>query len=490
MPTLRRSAARDYSQACQILPRVAMPVAIARHKIARGQLLFFGQYPPSPCILGVPFPFRYPSSLPPCSISQNPVSLIVQKYGGTSVGNPERIRNVARRVLETQRAGHQVVVVVSAMSGETNHLIDLATAVCEGARPAEREMDVLLATGEQRTIALTSMAITALGGLAKSLTGAQAGIETDGVHTKARISNITPDEVHRLLDEGNIVIVAGFQGRTREGHITTLGRGGSDLTAIAMAAAVDADLCQIFTDVDGVYTCDPRVVPDARKIDELSYDEMLEMASSGSKVMQSRAVEFAKKFGVIFEVRSSLNDNPGTLVREEHMSMESVVIRGVSLERAQAKVTISGVADRPGTASRVFGALAQANLLIDMIVQNVSTTGATGVTDISFTLNEADLPQAEAALAPVLDDLGEGVRLLTEGQVAKLSVVGIGMRSHSGVAAEMFSALAKAGINIQMISTSEIKITVTVAEEKIDEAVRVIHDAFGLAGTGSNDSSA
>jgi len=409
------------------------------------------------------------------------VSLIVQKYGGTSVGDPERILNVARRILESQKAGHKVVAVVSAMSGETNKLIELASAVCQDSRPPDREMDVLLATGEQRTIALTSMAITALGGQAKSLTGAQAGIETDGVHTKARISNITPDEVHRLLDDGNIVIVAGFQGRTPDGHITTLGRGGSDLTAIAMAAAVDADLCQIFTDVDGVYTCDPRVVPDARKINELSYDEMLEMASSGSKVMQSRAVEFAKKFGVKFEVRSSLNDNPGTLVREEHMSMESVVIRGVSLERAQAKVTITGVSDQPGTAGRVFGALAKANLLIDMIVQNVSTTGVTGVTDISFTLNEADLKQAESALEPVLTDLGEGVRILTETKVAKLSVVGIGMRSHSGVAAEMFAALAKAGINIQMISTSEIKITVTVDEAQIDDAVRVVHDAFGLA---------
>ncbi len=413
-----------------------------------------------------------------------PVSLIVQKYGGTSVGDPERILNVARRILETQKAGHKVVAVVSAMSGETNKLIELAAAVCQDSRPPDREMDVLLATGEQRTIALTSMAITALGGQAKSLTGAQAGIETDGVHTKARISNITPDEVHRLLDDGNIVIVAGFQGRTADGHITTLGRGGSDLTAIAMAAAVDADLCQIFTDVDGVYTCDPRVVADARKIDELSYDEMLEMASSGSKVMQSRAVEFAKKFGVKFEVRSSLNDNPGTLVREEHMSMESVVIRGVSLERAQAKVTITGVSDQPGTAGRVFGALAEANLLIDMIVQNVSTTGVTGVTDISFTLNEVDLAQAESALEPVLADLGEGVRILTETKVAKLSVVGIGMRSHSGVAAEMFAALAKADINIQMISTSEIKITVTVAEAQIDDAVRVVHDAFGLAEAG------
>lgn len=411
------------------------------------------------------------------------MSLIVQKYGGTSVRDPERILNVARRILDTQKSGHKVVAVVSAMSGETNKLIELAAAVGQGGLPPDREMDVLLATGEQRTIALTSMAIIGLGGQAKSLTGAQAGIETDGVHTRARISNITPNEVHRLLDDGNIVILAGFQGRTVEGHITTLGRGGSDLTAIAMAAAIDADLCQIFTDVDGVYTCDPRVVPDARKINELSYDEMLEMASSGSKVMQSRAVEFAKKFGVIFEVRSSLNDNPGTLVREEHMSMESVVIRGVSLERAQAKVTITGVSDQPGTAGRVFGALAEANLLIDMIVQNVSTNGETGVTDISFTLNEADLTQAVATLEPVIVDLGKDVRILTETKVAKLSVVGIGMRSHSGVAAEMFAALAKAGINIQMISTSEIKITVTVAEAQIDDAVRVVHDAFGLGET-------
>ena len=409
--------------------------------------------------------------------SKESVSLIVQKYGGTSVGTPDRIRNVAKRILETQAEGHQVVAVVSAMAGVTNNLIKLADEVTGSETPSEREMDVLLATGEQTTIALTAMALNSMGAKAVSLTGAQAGIETDGVHTKARISNISPDGVHTLLNEGNIVILAGFQGKTRDGNITTLGRGGSDLTAIAMAAAIDADLCQIFTDVDGVYTCDPRVVPGAKKIEEISYDELLEMASSGSKVMQSRSVEFAKKFGVIFEVRSSLNNNPGTLVKEETMSMESIVIRGVSLERAQAKVTISGVKDVPGTASRIFGAVGTANILVDMIVQNVSKTG---ITDISFTVHKDDVAKAEAALLPVLSDLGEGVTLEATDGIAKLSVVGIGMRSHSGVAAEMFKALSDAGINIEMISTSEIKVTVTVAEGDIDRAANVVHEAFGL----------
>ncbi len=407
------------------------------------------------------------------------MSLIVQKYGGTSVGTPERIMNVARRIIETRDAGHQVIAVVSAMAGVTNRLIEMAEQVTgEGKHPTEREMDVLLSTGEQTTIALTAMALNAMDAKAVSLTGAQAGIETDGVHTKARISNISPAGVHQLLDDGNIVILAGFQGQTRDGKITTLGRGGSDLTAIAMAAAVDADLCQIFTDVDGVYTCDPRVVPEAKKLDEISYDELLEMASSGTKVMQSRSVEFAKKFGVRFEVRSSLNNNPGTLVREENMSMESVVIRGVSLEKAQAKVTIAGVKDLPGTAGKIFGAVADANILVDMIVQNVSKTG---ITDISFTVHKDDVAKAEAVLRPVLPKLGEDVTLEAQDGIAKLSVVGIGMRSHSGVAAQMFKALSEGGINIEMISTSEIKITVTVAEEQIDEAARVTHAAFGLA---------
>ncbi|MBL9179932.1 MAG: aspartate kinase [Verrucomicrobiaceae bacterium] len=405
------------------------------------------------------------------------MALIVQKYGGTSVGNPERIRNCARRILETQRAGNQVVAVVSAMSGVTDTLIKLAREVSPECEPVEREMDVLLATGEQTTIALTAMAINALGGKAVSLTGAQAGISTDRVHTKARIVNITPDAVHKMLDDGNIVMLAGFQGETASGEITTLGRGGSDLTAIAMAAAIKADLCQIYTDVDGVYTCDPRVVKTARKIDEISYEEMLEMASSGSKVMQSRSVEFANKFGVRFEVRSSMNHNPGTIVKEETPGMESVVVRGVSLERNQAKVTIDDVADRPGISAAIFGAITQANITIDMIVQNVSFDG---ITDISFTLSAADLPKAEAALKAVLPNLGDKATLRTQGGIAKVSVVGIGMRSHSGVAAKMFKALADAKINIQMISTSEIKTAVIVEETEVENAARVVHTAFGL----------
>lgn len=403
------------------------------------------------------------------------MALIVQKYGGTSVGNPERIRNVARRVLETQREGNQVVVVVSAMSGVTDNLIKLSKEVSR--EPNEREMDVLLSTGEQTTIALTAMAINDMGGKGASLTGAQAGISTDGVHTKARIANITPDAVHKLLDDGHVVIIAGFQGQTADGNITTLGRGGSDLTAIAMAAAIKADLCQIFTDVDGVYTCDPRVVKTATKIPELSYDEMLEMASSGSKVMQSRSVEFAKKFGVRFEVRNSMNNNPGTIVKEETPGMESVVVRGVSLERNQAKVTIDDVPDRPGVSAAIFGAIAKANIMIDMIVQNVSFDG---LTDISFTLSGADLPKAEAALKEVISTLGEGVELRVQSGIAKCSVVGIGMRSHSGVAAKMFKALADASINIIMISTSEIKVAVIVEESEIEAASRAVHTAFGL----------
>ncbi len=405
------------------------------------------------------------------------MALIVQKYGGTSVGNPERIRNCARRILETQRAGHQVVAVVSAMSGVTDNLIRLAKEVSPEQDPSEREMDVLLSTGEQTTIALTAMAINALGGKAVSLTGAQAGISTDRMHTKARIVNITPDAVHKMLDEGNIVMLAGFQGETASGEITTLGRGGSDLTAIAMAAAIKADLCQIYTDVDGVYTCDPRVVKCATKIEEISYDEMLEMASSGSKVMQSRSVEFAKKFGVRFEVRSSLNNNPGTLVKEETPGMESVVVRGVSLERNQAKITIDDVPDRPGISSVIFGAIAGANIMIDMIVQNVSFDGET---DISFTLSAVDLPKAEKALRDILSTLGDKVTLRTESGVAKLSVVGIGMRSHSGVAAKMFKALADVSVNILMISTSEIKTAVIVQEADIETASRAVHTAFGL----------
>ncbi|MCX8493081.1 MAG: aspartate kinase [Chthoniobacterales bacterium] len=400
--------------------------------------------------------------------------LIVQKYGGTSVGNPERILNVARRLLETQREGNSVIAVVSAMSGVTDSLIKLAREV--SSKPTEREMDVLLSTGEQTTMALTAMAIQSMGGKAVSLTGAQAGIITNGVHTKAKISNVTPDQIKKHLDAGEIVIVAGFQGETRDGDITTLGRGGSDLTAIALASAVEADACQIFTDVDGVYTCDPRIVPTAKKIEAISYDEMLEMASSGSKVMQSRSVEFAKKFGVTFEVRSSFNNKPGTTVKEESEGMEQVVVRGVSVERNQAKVTVTQVPDKPGCAARLFTALADAHVMIDVIVQNVSAAGST---DISFTMNRDELEKIGDLVDRVATEIGAG-KVSKQDGIAKLSVVGIGMRTHSGVAAKLFEALATGGINIQMISTSEIKIAVILDEEKIADAAKLAHTAFGL----------
>ncbi len=401
--------------------------------------------------------------------------LVVQKYGGTSVGTPERILNVARRVLATQQAGNSVVTVVSAMSGVTDSLIKLARDVSN--KPTEREMDVLLATGEQTTIALTAMAINALGGKAVSLTGAQAGIMTDGIHTKAKIANISPRQIRKYLSEGYICIVAGFQGQTVQGSITTLGRGGSDLTAIAIAAALKANNCEIYTDVDGIYTCDPRIVPNARKIDVIAYDELLEMASSGSKVMQSRSVEFAKKFKVPFEVRSSFNTNRGTIVKEETPGLENVVVRGVSVERNQAKVTITNVPDRPGAASRIFTALADAHVIVDVIVQNVS---AAGTTDISFTTSRDELEKLGTLLNPIVKEIGASDVLKQEG-IAKLSVVGIGMRSHSGVAARLFEALAKGGVNIEMISTSEIKIAVILDEAKIVEAANLAHEAFGLA---------
>ena len=404
------------------------------------------------------------------------MALIVQKYGGTSVGDPERIKNVARRVLETQKAGNKVVVVVSAMSGVTDSLIKLSREVC--AQPSEREMDVLLATGEQTTIALLAMALQGMEARAVSLTGAQAGIVTDGVHTKAKIFNITPKQIHEHLDGGSIVIVAGFQGQTAQGDITTLGRGGSDLTAIALAAALKADKCEIYTDVDGVYTCDPRVVPDAMKIGTISYEEMLEMASSGSKVMQSRSVEFANKFNVLFEVRSSFNQNPGTIVKAETPGMEDVVIRGVSIERNQAKVTIEGVPDKTGTAAKIFNALAAANVVVDVIVQ---TAPHEGMTDISFTTNKDEMQKADPVLKAVAAEIGARGVTQTAG-VAKLSVVGIGMRSHSGVAAKLFDLLSKGGFNIQMISTSEIKIAVILDEDRIADAAKSVHAGFGLSG--------
>jgi aspartate kinase len=403
------------------------------------------------------------------------MALIVQKYGGTSVGNAERIKHVAARVAQHRARGDRLVVVVSAMSGVTDNLIKLAKEITP--LPSERELDMLLATGEQTTIALTAMALQALDVPAVSLTGAQAGIVTDGVHTKAKIQNITPRQVHALLDRGQVVIVAGFQGQTPEGQITTLGRGGSDLTAIALAAALRADLCQIYTDVDGVYTADPRVVPAAKKLPEISYDELLELASSGAKVMQLRSVEFAKKFGVVFEVRSSLNDNPGTIVKEETKSMEDVVIRGVSLDKNQAKLTLIAVPDRPGMAARIFKALADAAINIDMIVQNVSHGAAKPITDLSFTLDKPDLLKAQRVIEGLKKEVGFREAVANE-QIGKLSIVGVGMRSHSGVAAKMFETLGREGINIDMISTSEIKISVVIDLAKGEQAVRAVHAAF------------
>lgn len=402
------------------------------------------------------------------------MALIVQKYGGTSVGNPDRIKNVAARVATYRERGDQVVVVVSAMSGVTDGLIKLAKEIMP--LPSEREMDMLLATGEQTTIALTAMALHARNIPAASLTGAQAGIVTDGVHTKAKIANITPSEVHKLLNAGNVVIVAGFQGMTPDGAITTLGRGGSDLTAIALAAALKADLCQIYTDVDGVYTTDPRLVPNAMKLAEISYDEMLELASLGAKVMQSRSVEFAKKFGVVFEVRSSLNDNPGTIVKEETANMESVVIRGVALDKNQAKITLAHVPDEPGVAARIFKAIGDAAINVDMIVQTASH-GTSGATDISFTTDKADLLKTRKVLESIQGKVGFK-EVIADEKIGKLSIVGVGMRSHTGVAANMFETLATAGINIDMISTSEIKISVVITLDKGEAAVKAVHAAF------------
>jgi aspartate kinase len=401
--------------------------------------------------------------------------LIVQKYGGTSIGNAERIKNVAQRLIATQQEGCRVVAVISAMAGVTDNLIKLAGEM--SASPSPRELDILLATGERAATALTAIAVNTLGGKAISLTGAEAGILTDRNHTKARIANISPKQIHELLADDYIVLVAGFQGQTPDGETATLGRGGSDLTAIALAGALNADACQIFTDVDGVFTCDPRVVSDAQKLDEIAYDELLEMAGAGSKVMQSRAVEFAKKFGVEFEVRSSFSPASGTIAKEETANMEDVVIRGVSIERNQAKLTFDDVRDEPGVAGRIFSAIAAAHIVVDMIVQSV---GEHGTTDLSFTIHENDLEAARKLLEPVVDEV-KAAGLLAKSGVAKLSVVGIGMRSHSGVAARLFDCLGKSGINIHLISTSEIKIAVIIEATDVDRAAQLTHEEFGLA---------
>ena len=407
------------------------------------------------------------------------MAYLVQKYGGTSVANLERIQRVADRVAESRRQGNRLVVVVSAMSGVTDGLLRMARDLHK--EPSEREMDLLLATGEQTTTALLAIALQSRGVEAVAMTGAQAGIVTDGTHTKARIANVTPQAVQAHLKAGRVVIVAGFQGQTMQGQITTLGRGGSDLTAIALAAVLKAKRCEIYTDGDGVYTADPRTEPNARKIQEISYDEMLELASTGAKVMQARSVEFAKKFGVVFEVRSSFNRARGTMVKEEAKSMERVVVRGVSLEKSQAKVTLVGVADRPGVAAKLFTGIAKAGINVDMIVQNISLPmgGRQGKaqTDITFTLPREELAKVRKFLEPFVRSGGARQILFKEG-VAKLSVVG--MRSHSGVAAQLFRALAAARVNIQMISTSEIKITVVVDEEAGSKAVRAAHREFRL----------
>jgi aspartate kinase len=403
------------------------------------------------------------------------MALIVQKYGGTSVGSIDRIRNVAQRIKAERDKDNQVVAVISAMGGVTDKLISMANEL--GQEPAERELDVLLSSGEQQSIALLSIALNEIGVDTVSATGRQAGILTSGSHTRGRIEDIKPDLINNYLAEDKTVVVAGFQGTNPDGLIHTLGRGGSDLSAIAVASAVKADLCQILTDVDGVYTADPRVVQKARKLPEISYDELLELASVGTKVMQSRSVEFAKKYGVKFEVRSSLNENPGTIVTEEHEAMESVVIRGVSIERSQARVTITGIPDTPGMSGKILGSLAEAEINIDMIVSNIAHDR---LARHSFTMHTNDLGRAQSALQKVLDEISPEAEIETEAGIAKLSCVGIGMRSHSGVAAKMFESLGEAGINIGMISTSEIKISVTVDEGEIEKAARVVHTAFNL----------
>lgn len=402
------------------------------------------------------------------------MSLIVQKYGGTSVGDVDRIKNVASRVKEAYVAGHQIIVVVSARTGVTNDLIGRAKAL--NPHPDEREMDMLLSVGEQETIALVAMALHAIGVPAVSRTGQQAGITTDPFHTRARIMSITGGDIREQLDGGKVVILAGFQGLSSEGQITTLGRGGSDLSAIAIAAALKADLCQIYTDVDGVYTADPRVVPDARKLDQISYEEMLELASSGSKVMQNRAVEFAQKYNVVFEVRSSFNHNPGTIVKEEVASMEDVVVSGIALDKNQAQIVVRELPDRPGTAAKLFNALADAGICVDMIVQGPGTDGRARMT---FTVPRDDVYRAERALHESFPDQAGG-KMCEVKEIAKVSVVGVGMRSHSGVAATLFDALARAGINIQLVSTSEIKISVGIDPKDGEDAARVVHAAFVL----------
>ena len=400
--------------------------------------------------------------------------LIVQKYGGSSVADPEKIRDVARRVARAQAAGDRLVVVVSAMGDTTDDLISLAHRVC--ANPSDREIDMLLSTGEQVTAALLAMALHDLGVDVISMTGGQVGIVTHGTHRSAKIREISTSKIEEHLARGAVVVVAGFQGVDEDLDITTLGRGGSDTTAVALAAALKADVCRIYKDVDGVYTADPRLVPAARKIDRISYDEMLEMASLGAQVIQSRSVEFAKKFGIVVEVLSSFNDSPGTILSEEGEEMEDLVIRGVTVDRGEAKLTIQRVPDRPGIAAAIFKTMAGENVNVDMIIQNVSEDG---FTDVSFTVASEDFGKALRGLERMAASIGaKGVT--SNKAIAKVSVVGVGMRSHKGVASAMFEALAREGINIKMISTSEIKISCVVDEADAERAARAVHSAFGL----------
>ncbi|HMK55402.1 MAG TPA: aspartate kinase [Dissulfurispiraceae bacterium] len=401
--------------------------------------------------------------------------LVVQKYGGTSVGSTERIKAVAERVVSTVRQGNNVVVVVSAMSGETDKLIGFAQRV--SSNPADREMDLLLSSGERITTALTSMAIADLGVKSVALTGRQAGIITNAVFTKAKIERINTDKVNKALGEGKAVVIAGFQGVTEDDEITTLGRGGSDLSAVAVAAALKADLCEIYTDVDGVYTTDPNIVAEARKLEKISYEEMLELASLGAKVLQTRSVEFAMKYDVPVVVRSSFNNNPGTLVTREDQDMEKVVVSGVAYDKNQAKITVLQVPDKPGIAAGIFNSIAEANVVVDVIVQNVSVDGRSA--DISFTVPKTDSRKALEITQKLADDMGaKGV--VVRDDLAKISIVGVGMRTHSGVAARMFETLSKHGINIMAISTSEIKVSCLIEAKYTELAVRVLHDQFGL----------
>jgi aspartate kinase len=403
------------------------------------------------------------------------MALVVQKYGGTSVGTIDRIRNVARRVAKTYDDGNDVVVIVSAMSGETNKLVALANEMCEF--PSEREYDVLVATGEQVTIALLSMCLQSMGYKAKSYMGHQIPILTDSAFSKARIEKIDDKKIREDLKNGTIIIVAGFQGVDKEGNTTTLGRGGSDTSAVAVAAALKADVCEIYTDVDGVYTTDPRIVPDASKMEKISYEEMLELASLGSKVLQIRSVEFAKKYGVVVHVRSSFNDNPGTLVMKEDADMEAVLVSGISYNKDEAKISVFRVPDKPGIAAQLFSPLSHANITVDMIIQNVSHEG---YTDLTFTVPKADFKKALKIVEETAKDIGAS-GVTSDESIAKVSIVGVGMRSHSGVASKMFQTLSQEGINIQMISTSEIKVSCVIDAKYTELAVRVLHDAFGLA---------